>query len=105
MIYGASDLAWPLLNRTDDQVRDVFLAGSGRDLSRAAGTSDRDAGAALAGRHPVLGPSQHRRQPVLEQPVGSIHLAGDYLGARVGMDTAAVTGDEAANQITGALTQ
>jgi hypothetical protein len=42
-------------------------------------------------------------QPVLEQPVGRVHLAGDCLGARGGMDTAADTGYEAASHIMAVL--
>jgi hypothetical protein len=46
---------------------------------------------------------RHRWQPVLEQPVGRVHLAGDCLGVRAGMDTAADTGYEAASRIMAVL--
>jgi monoamine oxidase len=48
---------------------------------------------------PFSTPGRHRFQAVLEQPIGRIHLAGDYLGARGGMDTAADSGYEAATRV------
>ena len=52
---------------------------------------------------PFSTPGRHRWHAVLEQPVGRVHLAGDYLGARGAMDTAAVVGYETAHRITTAL--
>jgi hypothetical protein len=52
---------------------------------------------------PFSTPGRHRWHAVLEQPVGRVHLAGNYLGARGGMDTTAVAGYETAHRITTAL--
>jgi oxygen-dependent protoporphyrinogen oxidase len=54
---------------------------------------------------PFSVPGRHRWQPILEQPIGRIRLAGDYVGARGGIDTAAVSGHEAAHHIVTALSQ
>lgn len=54
---------------------------------------------------PFSAPGRHRWQPMLEQPAGRIHLAGDYLGARGGMDTAAESGYEAACKVLTALSR
>jgi predicted NAD/FAD-dependent oxidoreductase len=54
---------------------------------------------------PFSAPGRHRWQHILERPAGCIRLAGDYLGARGGMDTAAVSGYEAAEQVNTALGQ
>ena len=103
MIYGASDLARQLLDRTDDQVREVFL----RDLAAVFPDLPRLVTEMHVQRWPegipFSVPGRHLFQSVLEQQVDRIHLAGDYLGARGGMDTAAVTGYEAATRILAAL--
>jgi hypothetical protein len=52
---------------------------------------------------PFSVPGRHRWQAALEQPAGRVHLAGDYLGARGGMDTAAIAGYETAQRVTAAL--
>jgi hypothetical protein len=63
---------------------------------------------AVARRPPSARSGERAARPIqqpaaLEQPVGRVYLAGDYLGARGGMDTAAVSGYEAAHRIIAAL--
>jgi hypothetical protein len=100
MIYGASDLARRLLDRSDDQVRDVFLRDLAAIFPELPGMVKEMEVQRWPEGIPFSAPGRHRWQPVLEQPVGRVHLAGDYLGARGGMDTAAVSGYEAALRIT-----
>jgi protoporphyrinogen/coproporphyrinogen III oxidase len=105
MIYGASDLARRLADHADDQVKDVFL----RDLAAIFPELPRLVTEVEIQRWPAgipfSAPGRHRWQHILEQPAGCIHLAGDYLGARGGMDTAAISGYEAAEHVNAALGQ
>jgi protoporphyrinogen/coproporphyrinogen III oxidase len=105
MIYGASDLARRLLDRTDDQVRDVFLRHLAAIFPDLPGLVSEIEVQRWPEGIPFSLPGRHRFQPVLEQPVGRIHPAGDYPGARGGMDTAAIAGHEAAQRITTAPSQ
>jgi protoporphyrinogen/coproporphyrinogen III oxidase len=105
MIYGASDLARRLLDQTDDQVRDVFLRDLAAIFPELPGLVREIEVQRWPEGIPFSAPGRHRFQPVLEQPIGRIHLAGDYLGARGGMDTAAVAGYEAAHRITTTLSR
>jgi predicted NAD/FAD-dependent oxidoreductase len=92
MIYGASDLARRLLDRTDDQVRDVFLRDLAAIFPELPGlVTEIEVQRWLEGI-PFSAPGRHRWHPVFEQPVGRVHLAGDWLGAPGGMDTAALVG-------------
>jgi protoporphyrinogen/coproporphyrinogen III oxidase len=103
MIYGASDLARRLLDRADDQVRDVFLRDLAAIFPELKGLVTEIEVQRWPEGIPFSAPGRHLWQPVLEQPVGRVYLAGDYLGARGGMDTAAVSGNEAAHRIIAAL--
>jgi protoporphyrinogen oxidase len=103
MIYGASDLARRLLDRTDDQVRDMFLRDLAAIFPGLPGLVTEIEVQRWPEGIPFSTPGRPRWQSVLEQPVGRVHLAGDYLGARGGMDTAAVVGYETAHRITTAL--
>jgi predicted NAD/FAD-dependent oxidoreductase len=105
VIYGASDLARRLLDRADDQLRDVFLRDLAAVFPELLGLVTEMQVQRWPGGIPFSAPGQHRWQPVLEQPFGRINLAGDYPGARGGMDTAATAGHEAAHRIKTALTQ
>ncbi len=100
MIYGASHLARRLLDQTDDQVPDVFLRDLAAIFPELPGLVTEIEVQRWPEGIPFSAPGRHRWQPALEQPVGRVHLAGDYLGARGGMDTAAVSGYEAALRIT-----
>jgi protoporphyrinogen oxidase len=91
MIYGASDLARRLLDRTDDQVRDVFLRDLASIFPDLPGLVTEIEVQRWPEGIPFSAPGRHRWHRV--------HIAGDYLGARGGMDTAAVAGYEAANRI------
>jgi protoporphyrinogen oxidase len=99
MVYGASELARRLADSTDDEVTAAFL----RDLAAIfpglpALVTETEVQRWPQGI-PYSTPGRHDWQPVLEQPIGRVHLAGDYLGARGGMDTAAASGQQAACRI------
>jgi protoporphyrinogen/coproporphyrinogen III oxidase len=103
MIYGAAGLGRRLLDRTDGQVRDVFLRDLATIFPELPGLVTEMEVQRWPEGIPFSAPGRHRWQAVLEQPVGRVHLAGDYLGARGGMDTAAVAGYEAAQRAMAAL--
>lgn len=103
MVYGASDLARRLAWHTDDQVKDVFLRDLAAIFPELPGLVTEIEIQRWPAGIPFSVPGRHRWQHILEQPAGRVHLAGDYLGARGGMDTAAVSGYEAAEQVNAAL--
>jgi oxygen-dependent protoporphyrinogen oxidase len=105
MVYGASDLARRLAEQTDDQVKDVFLRDLAAIFPELPGLVTEIEIQRWPAGIPFSAPGRHRWQHILEQPAGYIHLAGDYLGARGGMDTAAVSGYEAAERVNAALGQ
>ena len=103
MAYGASDLARRLLDRSDGQICDAFLQDLAATYAQLPGlVSEIDIQRWPEGI-PFSTPGRHRWQPALEQPNGCVYLAGDYLGARGGMDTAAVSGHDAARKVLRAL--
>jgi oxygen-dependent protoporphyrinogen oxidase len=103
MVYGSSDLGRRLLDTSDDQVAAVFRTDLGRIFPELP--------ALITEMHiqrwpqgiPFSAPGRHNLQQILEQPIGVVHLAGDYLGARGGMDTAAASGAEAAERALAAI--
>ena len=105
MAYGASDLARRLAGHADDQVKDVFLRDLAAIFPELPGLVTEIEIQRWPAGIPFSAPGRHRWQHILEQPAGCIHLAGDYLGARGGMDTAAASGYEAAEQVNAALGQ
>jgi protoporphyrinogen/coproporphyrinogen III oxidase len=92
-----------LLDRTGDQVQDVFLRDLATIFPELPGLVTEMEVQRWPEGIPLSAPGRHRRQAVLERPVGRVHLAGDYLGARGGMDTPAVAGYEAAQRAMVAL--
>lgn len=105
IIYGAADLGRRLLDRTDDRVRDVFLRDLATIFPELPGLVAEIEIQRWPAGIPFSAPGWHRWQAVLEQQAGRVHLAGDYLGARGGMDTAAVSGYEASQRVMAALSQ
>lgn len=82
MIYGASNLARRLLDRTDGQVRHVFMRDLAAIFPELPGPVTEMQVQRWPEGIPFSAPGRHRWQPALEQPVGRVHLAGDCLGAR-----------------------
>jgi protoporphyrinogen/coproporphyrinogen III oxidase len=105
MIYGASELGRRLLDRSDEEVAGLFLADLGALFPALPGIVSELHIQRWPEGIPYSAPGRHRWQQELEQPAGPVHLAGDYLGARGGMDTAAESGAEAADRVLAALGQ
>jgi protoporphyrinogen/coproporphyrinogen III oxidase len=103
MVYGAADLGRRLQDRSDDEVIATFMADLGDVFPELPAVIEETHVQRWPEGIPYSVPGRHHYQGVLEQPVGAIHFAGDYLGARGGMDTAADTGAEAAARILAAL--
>jgi oxygen-dependent protoporphyrinogen oxidase len=98
MVYAAADLARALDGVDDAQVEATFLA----DLD-AVFPGSRELVAEIVVQRwprglPYVRPGRHRLQPALEQPLGSLFLAGDYLGTRY-TETAIETGTAAASAV------
>jgi monoamine oxidase len=69
---------------------------------RPALTMDWSAEPRALGGRPGYGPQAWAARGVLTQPLGRLHLAGDYNGSRPGtMDAAVESGRQAARQIAG----
>jgi oxygen-dependent protoporphyrinogen oxidase len=105
MIYGASDLARRLAGDADSQVQDTFLHDLGEIFPQLPGLVTEIEVQRWPQGIPFSAPDRHRWQHTLDQPAGCIHLAGDYLGARGGMDTAAASGHLAAERVKKVLDQ
>jgi protoporphyrinogen/coproporphyrinogen III oxidase len=103
MVYGASELARELAGHTDGQVTDAFLKDLATVFPQLPGLVTEIEVQRWPEGIPFSTPGRHRWQPILGQPAGCIHLAGDYLGTRGGMDTAAESGYEAACKVLTAL--
>ena len=95
MVYAAANLARDLWDRPDTEVEQRFLDDLYErfpELRRAV----REAAVQrweLGVPHPR--PGRHLLQPALEEPLGNVHLAGDYLGTTY-IETAIETGAAAA---------
>lgn len=103
MIYGASELARRLVDHTDSQVIDAFLKDLATIFPQLPSLVAEIEIQRWPEGIPFSTPGRHRWQHVLDQPAGCLHLAGDYLGARGGMDTAAASGHQAADRVNKAL--
>jgi protoporphyrinogen oxidase len=95
-VYGAAGLGERLLQEDDRTVVRTFS----RDLRAVFPATEGILEEVMVQRWtqgiPYSTPGRSAHQPRLEQPLGRIVLAGDYLGERGGMDTAATSGLEAA---------
>jgi oxygen-dependent protoporphyrinogen oxidase len=95
-VYGAASLGARLLDESDETVIDTFA----RDLRAVFPATERIVKEVVTQRWehgiPYSTPGRSVHQSRLEEPLGRVFLAGDYLGERGGMDTAATSGLEAA---------
>jgi len=89
MVYGASRLGRKLLELSDDEVRRTFRRDLESVLPALRGHIDEIVIQRWPHGIPYSRPGRHRYQDTLEEPFGRIFLAGDYIGQRGGMDTAA----------------
>jgi protoporphyrinogen/coproporphyrinogen III oxidase len=95
MVYAAANLARRLWDRPDTEVAQRFLADLYERFPELRGAVRE-----VVIRRWELGvphprPGRHLLQPALEQPLGNVRLAGDYLGTTY-IETAIETGAAAA---------
>jgi oxygen-dependent protoporphyrinogen oxidase len=89
MVYGASRLGRKLVELSDDDVRRTFVRDLEAVLPEVRGHIEEIVVHRWPEGIPYSRPGRHLYQEALETPVGRIFLAGDYIGQRGGMDTAA----------------
>jgi protoporphyrinogen/coproporphyrinogen III oxidase len=98
MVYSGASLGRELWGHDDARVVETYL----RDLDEVLPGARRIVAEAVVHRWehglPYVRPGRHRIQRALEQPLGNVFLAGDYLGTRY-TDTAIRTGLAAAASI------
>ncbi len=98
MVYAGGDRGRRLLRLSDDEIRALFL----RDLHDVLPATRGIVREVLIQRWeqaiPYAPPGRARLQPALTRPLGRVFLAGDYLQFAE-MEAAAVTGQEAADEI------
>lgn len=106
MVYAGGDGAARLMARPDEEIKQTFL----EDLHRLYPGTRGIVTAAKVHRWQLgnvyARPGRHRLQPALEGPLGdarNVHLAGDYFAELGSMETAAKTGDSAAQRVARAL--
>jgi protoporphyrinogen/coproporphyrinogen III oxidase len=96
MVYGSATRGARLLDLSDEAVADRFA----RELATVFPETNGIVKEVIVQRWeqgiPYSSPGRGLHQATLEQPLDRIFLAGDYLGERGGMDTAATSGVEAA---------
>lgn len=99
MVYGSANRGRTLIERTDEEIRDLFL----RDLQDIYPETRDIVDEIVIQRWPLgvpfARPGRHRIQAVLEQPLGNIILAGDYTSPFAEMETAAESGTQAAARV------
>ena len=98
MVYAGGDRGQRLLRLSDDEIRALFL----RDLHDVLPATRGIVREVLIQRWeqaiPYAPPGRARLQPALTRPLGRVFLAGDYL-QYAEMEAAAVTGQEAAEEV------
>jgi oxygen-dependent protoporphyrinogen oxidase len=94
-VNAGGELALRLVDRPDGEVVDIFRRDI-EDLYPEAAGIVREA-IVQRWRYPYPRPGRHSLQPALEQPLGRLFLAGDYLDSDyAGMEVAAASGLRAA---------
>jgi protoporphyrinogen/coproporphyrinogen III oxidase len=102
MVYAAAGLARDLAELDDAEVERRFLADLHGLFPALRGQVRETVIRRWEPGLPHPRPGRHRLQPALEQPLGAIQLAGDYLGTTY-IETAIETGTAAARRIRRAL--
>ena len=102
MVYRSGHAALELLERSDAEIERAFLDDLYAIYPVARGLVKETALSRLPRMLPYVAPGRAALQPALEQPLGRVHLAGDYLGDTY-VETAIATGQSAARAITSEL--
>jgi oxygen-dependent protoporphyrinogen oxidase len=98
MVYAAAGLARDLAALDDAEVARRFLADLHALFPGLRGQVRETAIRRWDPGLPHPRPGRHLLQPALEEPLGAVHLAGDYLGTTY-IETAIETGTAAARRI------
>jgi len=98
MVYAAAELARSLEGSSDAQVERVFLDDLVERFPALRGSVSEVVIRRWPNGVPHPSPGRSRLQPALVEPIGPIHLAGDYLGITY-IETAIETGATAAHRI------
>jgi protoporphyrinogen/coproporphyrinogen III oxidase len=102
MVYRSGHGALELLERSDAGIEQTFLDDLYAIYPQARGLVTETALSRLPRMLPYVAPGRSALQPVLERPLGRVHLAGDYLGDMY-TETAIGSGQAAAAAIRAAL--
>jgi protoporphyrinogen/coproporphyrinogen III oxidase len=104
MVYRSGRVALELMERSDSEIEQAFLEDLYAIFPAARGIVTETVLVRMPRMLPYAFPGRAALQPALEQPLGRIHLAGDYLGG-VYTETAISSGQAAAAEIQAALTR
>ena len=102
MVYRSGRAALELLERSDSEIEQAFLDDLYAIFPAARGVVLETMLVRMPRMLPYAFPGRAALQPALEQPLGRLHLAGDYLGG-VYTETAIASGQSAASDIRLAL--
>jgi oxygen-dependent protoporphyrinogen oxidase len=98
MVYSGASLARRLWDEDDASIAETYLADLDGVFPGARAVVDETVVHRWEHGLPYVRPGRHRIQAALERPLGTVHLAGDYLGTRY-TDTAIASGAAAATAI------
>jgi len=98
MVYSAASLADALADRDDEEIARIYADDVARIFPAVAGHIREVKIGRWPRGLPHPRPGRHLLQPALERPLGTVFLAGDYLGTTY-VDTAVTTGTAAAHAI------
>jgi protoporphyrinogen/coproporphyrinogen III oxidase len=98
MVYSAAGLADALADRDDEEIARIYADDVARIFPAVAGHIREVKIRRWPRGLPHPRPGRHLLQPALERPLGTVFLAGDYLGTTY-VDTAVTTGTAAAHAI------
>ena len=100
MIYGGGDRGRAYLNRTDDELRDDFLADLYTVFPQVRGRIVETMVKRWQYAGPFAAPGRWRAQAALERGIDDrIFFAGDWVSDFVSMETAALTAVDAATNV------
>jgi oxygen-dependent protoporphyrinogen oxidase len=102
MVYRSGRAALELMERSDSEIEQAFLDDLYAIFPAARSIVKETVLVRMPRMLPYAFPGRAALQPALEQPLGRVHLAGDYLGG-VYTETAISSGQNAAAEIQAAL--
>jgi oxygen-dependent protoporphyrinogen oxidase len=102
MVYRSGHAALDLFQRSDSDIEHAFLEDLFAIYPVARGLVTETVLVRMPRMLPYVAPGRAALQPALEQPLGRLHLVGDYLGG-VYTETAIASGQAAAASIKDAL--